>query len=97
MIKYVTTGGPYGDATSRYDVILDKQYTVKEFISAILEQNKDEWGEFVIGEWPSKIKCEFSKGRIKTNFSDEKYLDMNIKSVTAQGGWTFMNYYITIE
>ena len=26
-----------------------------------------------------------------------KYLDMNIKSVTAQGGWTFMNYYIIIE
>ena len=44
MIKYVKTGGPYGDETSRYDVILDKQYTVKEFISAILEQNKDEWG-----------------------------------------------------
>ena len=43
MIKYVTIGGTYGDATSRYDVLLDKKYTVKEFISAILEQNKDEW------------------------------------------------------
>ena len=97
MIKYVIIGGPYGDATSKYDVVLDKKYTVKEFISAILEQNNDEWGEFVIWEWPSKIKCEFSKCRIKTNFLDEKYLDMNIKSVTAQGGWTFMNYYIIIE
>lgn len=97
MIKYIKTGGPYGDETSRYDVILDKTYTVKEFIFAILEQCKDEWGEFVIGEWPSKIKCEFNKGRIKANFSDKKYLEMNVKSVTAQGGWTLMNYYIITE
>lgn len=42
MIKYRRTDKIGGDETAPYDVIFDREYTVREFIEYILTRN--EWG-----------------------------------------------------
>ena len=44
MIKFKQVSKVYGDCTADYEVILDKQYTVREFVSFVLSQ-KDEWAQ----------------------------------------------------
>ena len=39
-----------GDCTAGYEVDLDKEYTLQEFIDAILTNKKDEWGEIKIAK-----------------------------------------------
>lgn len=90
--------GPFGDCTSNYEVVFHKPYTVREFVSEVLE-NVHEWGDFRIVEKGYPFGSEVSEyryGKILTKFSDET-LSRTIKSVKANGGWSNMTYYITLE
>lgn len=42
--KLVCTGGPYGDCCCSYAVELRGEWTVQEFVKAVLERNPCEWG-----------------------------------------------------
>lgn len=100
MIKFKTIGGPYGDATSSYDVTLDKQYTIKEFIQMILSENPKEFGYFFAvdsnyGAWTCSPRLEYRYGKIVGNNIEEflsKFSDKVILDVSAHGGWSAMDY-----
>lgn len=90
-----------GDCTASYDVLLDKEYTVQELIDEILTQ-KDEWGIIGIGnEWTHFAQnceycCKYDHGKL-LSFLPARLLDKPINKVEADGGWSLMNYCITLK
>ena len=94
----IYTGGPYGDETCSYDGHLNQPLTVREFIDAVFEQHPDEWGTIHILNNAYTKYLEYRYGEIKyisSQFND--YLDKKIKSFTAHGGWTAMDYTLELE
>ena len=59
MIKYRRTDKIGGDETAPYDVIFDREYTVRELIEYILTRN--EWGNirFIGGRVMAIVKISF--------------------------------------
>lgn len=99
MFTFIRTGGPYGDCTCDYDIKLDKEYTVAEFVKTVLENKPDEWG--YIGIWRSKTifgdpTCRYDYGKLRSTLPDD-ILDKKIRSVDASGGWTRMDYLLVLE
>ena len=93
------TGNAGGDCTAPYSVLLDKEYTVKEFITEILKSRSDEWGYIVIekkGEIFGKPNCEYRYGKLISNLPKE-ILDKCVISARAHGGWTCMDYLLTVN
>lgn len=94
------TGGPYGDSCSSYDIIFDREYTVKEFIEEVLKEKPGEWGEFTIEKdlkhtYTSSLdNCEYKYGKITKGFKKTESESMRIEEVKANGGWSLMNYFI---
>lgn len=92
------------DCTAGYRVDLDKEYTLQEFIVAILTNKKDEWGEIKIKTAKRDSLCyycfciDYRYGNItsKPNIPEQVF-DYKVKSVTASGGWTAMDYIVTLE
>lgn len=101
--RLIHTGGPYGDCTSRYDVKFNGPMTVREFIEEILNNNpisNHEWGTIGIaceGEIVGKPKCSYADGKITTEPLPEEYMNKVIVSCTAHGGWSLMDYKITVN
>jgi hypothetical protein len=99
MIKLTQTSETFGDCTALYSVQLDKPYTVKEFIDEVL--TKEEWGYIGIEDkYGDSIfgnpNCEYKRNELITEMPVE-VLDKVIVKVRASGGWTRMDYNITIE
>ena len=90
------------DCTVGYRVNLDKEYTLQEFIDAILTNKKDEWGGIKIVKrncpWYSRPCIDYKYGNItnKPNIP-EKVFSYKVKSVTAHGGWSSMDYIVTLK
>lgn len=88
--------------TVEYRVWLDKEYTLQEFVDAILTNKKDERGKISIvkrnSPWHRYPYIEYQDGNI-TNKSNipEKVFGYKVKSVTASGGWTAMDYIVNLE
>ena len=94
----IYTGGPYGDETSSYDGYLNQPLTVREFIDAVFEQHPDEWGRIRIWNSAYTSYLEYNHKYItyvSSQFND--YLNRKIKSFTAHGGWTLMDYNLVLE
>ncbi len=99
MIKLTQNTPTSGDCTAGYAVTLDKEYTVEEFINEVLTKN--EWGYigihsngqawFDIG-FPS---CEYKKDKLVTEMQKD-ILPIKVKSATASGGWSRMDYVIYV-
>lgn len=53
--KLVCTGGPYGDCCCSYAVELCGEWTVQEFVKAVLERNPCELGFFYIQRAGQKL------------------------------------------
>lgn len=96
------SGMERGDCTASYSVTLHKKdYTVREFIEDILKEREDEWGyigihgkEFIsVFGYPS---CQYSYGKLTTETLPESFLNRKIQYVSANGGWTRMDYLITL-
>ena len=90
-----------GDCTAGYIVTLDKEYTLREFIEAVLA-NKRRWGYISIAkrdcawyDYPAfSYRCgEIAGGR---DLPEEVYR-YKVKSATAGGGWSRMDYIVTLE
>lgn len=100
MFTMQKIGADRGDCTAPYSVQLDKEYTLKEFIDAILQFKNDEWGyigirdnkPFTFGE----PKCEYSHGKLLYNMP-ENILDKKVLQAIADGGWTRMDYLLLIQ
>ena len=98
MFHLQQNGPSSRDCTAPYKVILDKEYTVKEFISDVLSINPREWGYIGIkkrGHIFGSPYCEYRYGNLKYNLPEE-IQDKKILSVESSGGWSRMDYLITL-
>lgn len=90
-----------GDCTAGYKVTLDKEYTLQEFIDAVLT-NKGEWGYINVAKgdcaWYNYPRFSYRYGEVygEPNLPEEVY-GYKVKSVTASGGWSAMDYIVTLE
>lgn len=91
MIKFKRTASTGGDETAPYDVIFDRQYTVREFIDYVLTRR--EWGYISFQGGPY---CEYRGYRLLSAIPDE-YMGAGIESVKVAGGWSRMDYRIEIN
>lgn len=92
-------GPECGDCTAPYDIVFYKKYTVREFIQEVL--TRKEWGR--IGIYNPKENpffgspcCEYRHDQLKSHLP-ENLMDKTIKSASASGGWTLMNYILTLD
>ena len=84
-----------------YDVEFDKEYTLKEFFDFILTNKLDEWGSVSISEkeesfYFCETVFEYNRGELKTLKLSEDELSKKIGVARANGGYSLMNYYVTI-
>lgn len=99
-MKFEQTSKERSDCTASYSVTNYKSKTVGEFIREVIEMRPKEWGKIKVKldglSWLSYPYCEYKWGEI-VNDIDEKYKSLRIKSMTGDGGWTQMDYYIEVE
>ena len=96
--KLVCTGGPYGDCCCSYAVELCGEWTVQEFVKAVLERNPCELGFFYIQRagqkwYEAQVKIEYQYGNMKSTVP-KKIARKKIKRVHSNGGWSLMDYWI---
>lgn len=89
-IGYRTARVAGSDCTAPYDIKLNRDCTVEEFIETVLKEYKDEWGSFNI---VNGAKSEYKNGVLIDEIPKE-ILSKNIKVVKGVGGWTCMDYQI---
>ena len=95
MINFSCTRS-LSDDTYVYNVYLDKEYTVEEFINIILNgRGKKEWGKFHLGNMFSSLGCSYKNGVLTSQLS-KQHMNLKIKKVTANGGWGSMDYAIEV-
>lgn len=98
-IQFKHRAGPFGDCTSDYEVYFPENMTVYEFIIAVLEEYPEEWGSFSTS-WLDNAFIKYKAGGLINICDKERFLrikDYHIKKVSANGGWSLMNYYITTK
>ena len=84
-----------------YRVTLDKEYTLQEFIDAVLS-NEREWGYINVAKrdcaWCNYPVFSYRYGEIygEPNLPEEVY-GYKVKSVTASGGLSRIDYIVTLE
>lgn len=103
MVEFRKTGGPFGDATSNYEVLTDAK-TVGEFIGNLLDRKyKDSCAKFVLrtpdGSFDNELcMCYAQDGEIVRRASKyDSLTSLKVIGVKANGGWGSMLYDITIE
>lgn len=105
MFILTRVGQERRDCTATYDVILDREYTVGEFIFTVLS-SIDEWGCIMIGDDPSetpietylsgKKRYEYRHGKILSDVPED-LLNKKVDCAKADGGWTRMDYFIFLQ
>lgn len=99
-IKFLRTGGPFGDETCNYDVITNAE-TLEEFVTAIL--GKDNYQTICLragkGISSGDVCMAYATGgkitRKASNY--DSLLTMRLKSVKVNGGWGNMTYDVWVE
>lgn len=98
MFKLTQLSPEGSDCTAPYSVELDREYTVAEFVEAVLSRTR-EWGHVNITNgddyFGDKI-CEYSHGDLKGEVP-EAFKDLKVISARAHGGWSAMDYYLIVE
>lgn len=97
MFRIEQCGPERGDCTAPCEVILDKEYLVREFIEEVLKR-KEEWGYIGIKSDKSFFgdpNCEYRHGKLLGTLPG--YMSRKVKSVTADGGWSRMDYILEVE
>lgn len=87
MIKLKQCTQTGGDCTAGYDVFMDRQYVVGEFVNEILLRN-GEWGYIHVFGGES---VEYRYGSALSTFS-EFYASQLILRAKASGGYSRMDY-----
>lgn len=100
-IDFKTTGGPYGDATSNYEIIFPKGTTVREFVKYIVDDysvKHGEWGDIHLGSVLGEKLISYSRGKLTgVGLNFDKYIDRKITKIRANGGWSCMYYFLLLE
>lgn len=97
MFKLYSAGKVRGDCTAPYDVELDKEYTVNEFVQTVL--TRKEWGYIGIychGTFFGEPKCEYKYDKLLYTLPDN-VLNKKVIKVKADGGWSRMDYLLWID
>lgn len=89
-----------GDCTAWYKVTDYKANTIGELIEEVL-QDKQEWGYIKVlegpdAEWWNCPQCEYRYGKL-ISLLPENILSKKIISIEANGGWTAMDYHVSVE
>lgn len=101
-IELKPAGNVRGDCTAPYDVELSRECTLRELVDVILTRN--EWG-YIGKDDPRDVfgypRFEYSYDHIKEgsergHFTEEDY-NRIVKTVKADGGWSRMDYIVTLE
>lgn len=88
------------DCTAPYSVEMSKNCTVQEFVECVLEQFSDEWGYIGIEHGRSifgKPCIEYKYGKITTENRLKDVGNANVMKATSIGGWSRMDYLLTID
>ena len=80
-----------GDCTAPYGVT-EFPEIVADFVGEVLGKYKREWGYIVI----KRYRFEYRFGKLLNNISSE-LLVRSISHVEASGGWTRMDYHLTLK
>lgn len=93
-----------GDCTAPYDVTLCKELTLVEFIEAVVKgvdgYGRSEWGCISIDDgskYYNAPSCHYKHGEIEAENIPEEMLSRKVKSVSASGGWSNMDYRVQLE
>ena len=92
-MRFIQTHATGSDETAPFDIMDYKAKTVGEFIDEVLKERPNEWGYFDVYGFG---RCEYRSGKLLSELSDDK-LRYRIKSVKAAGGWSRMDYRITVN
>jgi len=87
------------DCTAPYDVIIIENGTVGDFIDAVLKNRSEDWGYIGINSNESvfgKPKMEYKHGKAINREALSDFESKQVKSVTADGGWSRMDYVILL-
>ena len=99
MISFKEKGLPHGDACTSYNVILDRKYTLLEFIDEIISTKSNEWGYFEIESSNPFISKEhrIKYGHGLVGSIPDNIRDSYIANVESNGGWSSMDYFIKLD
>lgn len=99
MFNLVQSGPVYGDSTSNYTVVLERDYTIFEFIEELLLRVSD-WGSvIVVGDELGLIKfvLKYKYGEVKSSNITSDLLSSKVINITCHGGYTRMDYTIKLH
>ena len=103
-LKFVQTGGPYGDATCDYNVLFTGPLTLRYFLEVIGTRN--EWGRVDYCTEPppgnlldGRTVLKYKHNQVTYRNEDlwNKIADKEIRCIYANGGYTAMDYRIWLE
>ena len=83
-----------GDCTATYSITDYKATTVGEFINEVLTEYPSEWGK--IEDNNHRLIAEYSYGKVVTSNVTAELLNKQIIKIIGNGGWSRMDYIITI-
>ncbi len=101
MIHFIQTHAAGGDACAPYDVKFDRPYTIGELVNEVLNNRRNEWGEFRVryegDKWlDSFFNVEYKYGKLIGKIP-ENIANMPIEKTHSYGGWSSMTYYIIVK
>jgi hypothetical protein len=98
-MDFTQTSRVRGDETASYAVSNYKAKTVREFVDEVI-LNEREWGYIKVVvkgvSWLSYPECEYRWGKLLSTLPAQ-YLDKEITNVEGDGGWSRMDYYISVK
>ena len=100
MIRIKATGGMGGDDTYPYDAIMDRPYTVREFVDEVLFK-KGNWGCIRVSDNPrdalGEVLCWYSHGKLEEEYASLKECeDKQVKSANGSGGWSRYDFTLMV-
>ena len=98
MFKLIKQARSDNDKSTKYDVVLDKEYTVEEFIDAIADGRNGTYGQITIKNDKEAIESfAYNIESIDYRHCRLQNAEEKIKQVWADGVWLKINYTILLE
>lgn len=98
MFKLIKRPRSDNDKCTKYDVVLDKEYTVEEFIDAIADGRNGTHGQITIKNDKQAIESlVYNIESIDYRHCKLQNAEEKIKQVWAYGSWLKINYTILLE
>lgn len=98
MFKLIKRPRSDNDKCTKYDVVLDKEYTVEEFIDAIADGRNGTHGQITIKNDKEAIESlVYNIESIDYRHCVLQNAEEKIKQVWANGSWLKINYTILLE